>query len=262
MWDVAEILQCPYCYSDLYRLHCLGCGRKYYRKNEMVYMFDPDEEHWEKCQEQIKALFRLDYQGDWKPRHDNAMYPYVNLKHAGLGQKANAAMFNVAYNGWASFRLAEHKKTVALDSSDHACYGVGSVPSTGKGIEKVIGDGCYLPFPENTFDIAFMASALHHMHDKVRAMSEAHRVLRHGGIFVAIGDKMMDDSEVEDIKQDGIRDYEGMPYTEDTLREWFGQCNFHAVKLLPIKYREGMECMGMELVAEHGDNAVIYGVKE
>jgi SAM-dependent methyltransferase len=247
----------------------------------MAYMYDAQEDHWQECVLQVQALFRLDYDKNWKPRYDNVMYPYTNLDNAGLGQRANAAMFNVAkeligkrmntdgyaldvgaYNGWASFRLAESKKTVALDSSDHACYGVGSVPSTGKGIEKVVGDGCYLPFPENTFDIVFMASALHHMHDKVRAMNEAHRVLRRDGIFVAIGDKMMDDSEIDKINLDGIRDYEGMAYGESTLRGWFAASDFTKLKLLPIKYRKNMEYMSMELIAGQGDNAVIYGIKE
>jgi SAM-dependent methyltransferase len=247
----------------------------------MAYMFDSEEEHWRKCQDQIKALFSLDYQDDWQPRHDHLEYPYIYLENAGLGQKANAAMFNIAtqlmgyrmlvdgyaldvgaYNGWASFRLAERKKTVALDSSDHECYGLGSVPSVGYGIEKVIGDGCYLPFPENTFDVVFMSSALHHMHDKVRAMNEAYRVLSSDGIFIAIGDKMMDDDCIEMINQDGIRDYEGLAYDESTLRGWFEESDFPKLELLPIKYQKHMEYMDMELIAKEGDNAVIYGVKE
>ena len=281
MWNVVDILACPYCHSRLEYLWCLNCSNQYWQQGDMMYMYDAQEEHWQECVLQVQALFRLDYDRNWKPRYDNLEYPYVNLETAGIGQKANAAMFNVgkelfgdrvavggyaldvgAYNGWASFRLAEYKKTIAIDSSDHACYGLGSVPSVGNGIEKVIGDGCYLPFPENTFDIVFMASALHHMHDKVRAMNEAHRVLGTGGIFVAIGDKMMDDSAIETIEQDGIRDYEGMPYTETTLRGWFDESNFDDLKILPIKYREGMETMGLSaLVAEQGDNAVIYGTK-
>ena len=279
MWDITEILACPYCHSDLGELRCFGCGRQYYRLNGIFYMYSPAEEHWQKCQDQIKALFRLDYQEDWKPRHDNLGYPYANLENAGIGQRANAAMFNVAkelmgdrdghaldvgaYNGWASFRLAENHKTVALDSSDHPCYGVGFVPSTGEGIAKVIGDGCYLPFNEGVFDIVFMASALHHMHDKVRSMNEAYRVLAPGGIFVTIGDAPMPEHVIEDIKNDGIRDYEGMPYTEATLRGWFAESDFLKLTLLPIKYQAGMESMVLkELVAEQGDNAVIYGVKE
>ena len=42
-----------------------------------------------------------------------------------------------------------------------------------------------LPFPENTFDAVFLHGVLEHMTDRVAALGEVWRVLRHGGIVGA-----------------------------------------------------------------------------
>ncbi|HPA20452.1 MAG TPA: class I SAM-dependent methyltransferase [Verrucomicrobiae bacterium] len=43
-----------------------------------------------------------------------------------------------------------------------------------------------LPFPDGSFDIVYIANALHHVSDIPAAVRELHRVLRPGGTFVSI----------------------------------------------------------------------------
>lgn len=45
----------------------------------------------------------------------------------------------------------------------------------------VWGDAQALPFPEESFDFAFMCLVLHHLQDRPRAISEMYRVLKSGG---------------------------------------------------------------------------------
>lgn len=285
MFDLEPILRCPYCIERLsYRwpsAECTGCGRTYHERDGMVYMYDASMDHWKECQAQLDALFRLEYDPDWTPRHDPPGYPYEGLENPGLGHSANAAMFNVtkdligermysdgyaldiaAYNGWASFRLAEHKKTIALDTSDHKRYGMGSVPSVGMGIRKVVADGCYLPFADSSFDVIFSASGFHHMHDKLRALNEAHRCLAAGGVYVAIGDRAMPAEQHDFLNNDGIRDYEGPPYSPEQLQEWLDDSAFDDINILPIRYTEHMHFLGYySLVGAPDTNAIIHGVK-
>lgn len=46
------------------------------------------------------------------------------------------------------------------------------------------GDAESLPYDDDSFDFVFMTEALEHMLDYDRALSEAHRVLKPGGIFI------------------------------------------------------------------------------
>ena len=45
-------------------------------------------------------------------------------------------------------------------------------------VDWVIGDACYLPFQDDTFDIYAVRAAPHHFRDVDRFLAEAHRVLR------------------------------------------------------------------------------------
>ncbi len=48
----------------------------------------------------------------------------------------------------------------------------------------VCGDAENLPFGDNSFDVIFMTEALEHMLDYDKALSEVHRTLRPGGMFI------------------------------------------------------------------------------
>ncbi len=55
----------------------------------------------------------------------------------------------------------------------------------GQDIEWIEGDACTLPFPDASFDVVTARHMLYHVSSIERALSEAHRVLRNNGQFVA-----------------------------------------------------------------------------
>ncbi|MCA9122393.1 MAG: class I SAM-dependent methyltransferase [Planctomycetaceae bacterium] len=54
------------------------------------------------------------------------------------------------------------------------------------GVEQVIGDAQHLPFADHSFDLVFSHHTLLWIEDPTLAIYEAHRVLKPGGVFVAI----------------------------------------------------------------------------
>lgn len=56
-----------------------------------------------------------------------------------------------------------------------------------KGLEVVEADAQQLPFENESFDAAMMISMLHHVEDRVAALTEARHILRTGGRLVLKG---------------------------------------------------------------------------
>lgn len=281
MWDLSDIIQCPYCQSELSDYRCECCGLQYETKDGMAYLYDPASEHWSKCVAQNKALFRLDYDPNWQPQHDHPEYPYAGVENSHLGQQANAAMFNIARaiittplltstgyaldlgakQGWGSMQLSKHKKTVAMDISDHACYGMGHLPvDLGYGIQKIVADGCYMPIKDGTFDIVFMCSTWHHLHDRVKGLNECCRVLRPGGVMVALGEKPLPPEKVEHYMTNS--DLEGPPYTMDDLLSIFSESDFEDIRWVPFQYSDDMHNLdSLLLIGFPATNGIIVGRK-
>lgn len=281
MWDIEPLLRCPYCHAELQELRCTVCDRQYEKKNGMFYMYDSKEIHWQKCEAQLKGLFRLE-SSETSSSHDTIGYPYVNMENAVLGQRANAAMFNVvldmigerlykaekiyvggAFRGWSAFYFSKYAQVLAVDISDHGCFGMGSVPTdVGKGIGKIVADCCMLPLANESVEIAFMCATFHHLHDKIKGLNEAYRVLKPEGCFVAMGDRPTNKGDMQSRLDDGLRDYEGPPYTESDILGWFERSEFDDIRMLYIDYSDHMERLGyFSLVKSDGANAIIYGVK-
>lgn len=275
-----DIIVCPYCHQSLKNLYCDLCDIQYPLENHIYYLYDTRKEHWAKCQKELEALKVLD------PGHDNDSscsdpeYPYKQFfLDIDIGARANAGMLNVAkeligldnvqlgldvgcHHGWCSMQLSKHCQMVGMDISGHTFYGLGAVPSMNKGITKVVADGCYMPFADNSFDFVIMVSSWHHLHDRLRGLNECYRVLKNTGKMLLLGECPMAEENIAAIMQDGIREYEGLPYTHKDLQIMFDKCKFENIELLPFKYLDNMAELGYkELIGLPNQNAIIYGVK-
>jgi len=278
-----EILICPYCHSPLVDLKCNSCDLQYYQsdKTKAFHIYDNTREHWQLCAKQIEALKRLDPSNEDSFSCDNFDYPYNNLENADLGQRANAGMFNVTkdllgeclfnatygldvgtFHGWVSFQLSKYCPMIALDITDHCYYGNGAIPSINKGIHKIVTDGCVLPFPDNSIDFVIMVSSLHHLHDRKGGVEEVSRVLKPLGKFIAIGECYQPIELFEQLMNDGIRDYEGVPYTKETLYDIISTFRGN-IEILPFTYSDHMEYLGYYSLVNQGpaSNNIIYGIK-
>lgn len=283
-WDLAEIVQCPYCASSLVAYECSNCNLNFEIKDGLYHLYDPQADHWQLCLHQLNAWIKQSCPRGSPAGHDPIGHPYVGLSSASpLAQQANVALFNIsldlfgevfyegtgyaldvgAFRGWASFQLAAEKKTVALDTADDQCYGIGGIPeNVGKGIRRVVADGCYLPFKEGAFDIVFMCAAYHHMHDKRRALCEFRRVLRQGGILVAIGEIPQTAEQIANTQENLV--IETVPPTEAEVLDYFDTSGFSDIRMLHVRYTPHMHRLGyFSLVTDQcpSDNGIYFGVK-
>jgi SAM-dependent methyltransferase len=94
---------------------------------------------------------------------------------------------------WASYFFSRKGcYTIALDFSTDEIVGLKAgntlVRKTGATFERVAGDGEKLPFRDQFFDIVFGFQVLHHAYNLDKMVAEASRVLRKGGILIAVGE--------------------------------------------------------------------------
>lgn len=107
-----------------------------------------------------------------------------------LGTGPGDALDAGAGRGIASYALAKDGFTVtALEPDSSDLVGGGAIRAlageTGLPIAVEENLSERLPFADRSFDVIFARAVLHHIDDLPRAMSEFHRVLRPGGVFVA-----------------------------------------------------------------------------
>ena len=90
-------------------------------------------------------------------------------------------------------RKGVHVTSVEFDPSD--VVGVGALASfpgrSGLPLFAIRGDTIQMPFRDNTFDLAFCRSVLHHLNDLGQGIREIWRVLKPGGVFVAYNEHIM-----------------------------------------------------------------------
>jgi SAM-dependent methyltransferase len=251
-------------------------------------MYDKAMPHWAKCQDQLDAFFQhpdMDIL-DKRASHAAYNYPYDLLDSKEFpppeGKRVLAGLFNVARDlfgetmfsdgyavdlgsgpGWAAWHIAKHKKTVALDICDHPLYGMGGQESDiGLGVNKVVADACYMPFADNSFDIAFGSSFWHHAHDREKCFHEIYRTLASGGKFVAIGECVVKPEHVEAASEPEWVRMEGLPNTRESMEKVLSDTPFDFIEYLPITYTPHMQYLGYySLVRESMANGIIHGIK-
>ncbi len=89
--------------------------------------------------------------------------------------------------GWASWRFAQKGcEVVALDVTNYLEAGDLYFEKDGSYFDRIMSDMSQLPFEENSFDIIFSHSVIHHCKDLAKMFKEFSRVLRPGGRVVAL----------------------------------------------------------------------------
>jgi SAM-dependent methyltransferase len=95
----------------------------------------------------------------------------------------------------------------ALEPDPSAVVGAGAIRSLAAETElpiRVVEDLSEgLPFADSEFDVVFARAVLHHTRDLDRACAEMFRVLRQGGIFVAVREHVISkESDLQDFRDD------------------------------------------------------------
>jgi SAM-dependent methyltransferase len=104
-----------------------------------------------------------------------------------------------AGRGWAARRFAQRGcVTVAVDVVDDSLIGLGRVHDLaahdGTQISPIVADGENLPFAAGSFDLVFCAATLHHATNLPLLLRNVGRVLRPGGMLVAINEPVIPDA--------------------------------------------------------------------
>jgi ubiquinone/menaquinone biosynthesis C-methylase UbiE len=106
-------------------------------------------------------------------------------------------------------------------------------------LAKVKMDIHAIPFPENTFDVAFCNHVMEHVDDDIQAMRELHRVLKPGG-WAIIQSPM-------DISREAT--YEDAAITSPADREKHYWQSDHQ-RLYGLDYQERLETAGFTVTAD------------
>ncbi len=115
---------------------------------------------------------------------------------------------------------------VPLDVEDRSCF---------QEITPVIYDGKKIPFEDNSFDVAFLLTVLHHTRDPIMILCEAKRVARRVVIIEDLYDGRL--QKYLTLAMDSILNTEffGHPHSNKTKKEW--ETIFHTLNLRIIDER-------------------------
>lgn len=269
-----DVLACPYCKVGLKQendlLICPVCLNPYPVKNTVRHLYNSDLPHWKKIMVVNTEIARRFPEQPQMKYEDNTWLDRV-VENTPLSQRANKVMFNVAIDffgddlykeeyglefgcaqGWSVIYLSQYKPMIGLDISNF--YGLEEIPNINKGIEKVIADGHYMPFLDNSIGIVFSCAALHHIHDRAMGVREIYRILKPGGKYCGFGDLWTNEQSMREYWSDPDRKteenpygwdsmIEGRPYSKDELYRWF-DIGFSKVHIQPIVYKPHMHEFG------------------
>jgi SAM-dependent methyltransferase/uncharacterized protein YbaR (Trm112 family) len=207
--DAAEMLRCPACHAPELavtapgRAACPRCDTAYPGDAEsgICRLIDPaaDEESKADIQRWWGDLFRqayADHAGLDRAEldrlldaleelfHHRRMLPVIEMP---VGALAGLSVLEIGAGagGHSAFFMRRGASVTAIDITPERVAG------TARKLALLDGEGrCYqadaenLPFRDNSFDIVYSNGVLHHSTDTVRAVAEAYRVLKPGGLLV------------------------------------------------------------------------------
>ncbi len=123
--------------------------------------------------------------------------------------------------GWASWRFAQRGcDVVALDVTQYLMAGDLYFDQDGAYYDRIMADMNRLPFRNNSFDLIFSHSVIHHCKELAPLFREFHRVLRPGGRVVALHEcsfGLLEDKSGKAL-QDAI--HEGFNENAYTIPQW------------------------------------------
>lgn len=142
-----------------------------------------------------------------------------------------------AGNGISSYVFARNShKVYALEPDPSLEVGSGAIKrlaeTEGLDIEVLESRAERIPLEDSSVDLAYVRQALHHANDLEQVLTEAVRVLRPGGIFLATREHVVDDDQQ-------LKEFLG----SHPLHKWFG--GEHAYRL--EEYTEAFIASGLEI---------------
>lgn len=210
-------LQCPDCATDAVRdggaAYCPRCFRRFEERDGILHLLPSSIEQ--------EALKRREKEGwgklvttDYAAHRDYYLnLPFVeeNLPQSTHYREA-ARQFRPAARylaplagkrgldlggqfGWAAWQFSSLGAQMALaDFNDGAVSGLGAAKvylDAGARFDRLCVDAERLPLADAQFDFVFCCAFLHHLTDPLRAVAHVGRVLRPGGVFIAINESFL-----------------------------------------------------------------------
>jgi ubiquinone/menaquinone biosynthesis C-methylase UbiE/uncharacterized protein YbaR (Trm112 family) len=202
--DLLQILICPDCRGELsvedssYR--CLRCGRNFPVSGKLVMLLPSNLEEEKKHEDGYYESHRLEGKGKpaWMTlalkREDIQFLKEVFLPRHKCRIKGRFLEIGSG-SCWASSLIQKSycsrlERTIASDVSSVALQkGVEISQSMQANINYFINcDTERLPFKDGSFDVIFGSAIIHHFPNTEKGVSEIHRVLREGGVYLGINE--------------------------------------------------------------------------
>lgn len=201
---VLPLLLCPQCRAAGLENHgrwleCGVCKARHRLQNGIAYMTDPEQMPAIEAQqktwsivEQLRGRYDLPLEAVLACPEEPDIRAQVEWLRTQLRDRGRCRILELgAGRGWASRLLAEDgHQVVATDLLDDPQIGLGC--AVRQRIHSGLDFGCVqtgaesLPFCAEAFDCVFCIATLRHVVDLERVLQEAARVLRPGGVFLAL----------------------------------------------------------------------------
>jgi ubiquinone/menaquinone biosynthesis C-methylase UbiE len=131
-----------------------------------------------------------------------------------------------------SFEIAKHVKQVyAVDVSDE----ITKTSAMPQNFKLALSDGCTIPVPDNSIDLAFSDQLMEHLHpdDALEQLKNIRRALAPGGVYVCITPSRLDGPhDISKYFEPAARGFHLKEYTIEELNLLFKKVGFSKVRQL------------------------------